>query len=82
MDRDWKDEEFDLDYDEIDEHDFERDLVPCPACGAKVFDDAPECPACGQYITHSTSPWADRPWWWIVLGAAGIVAVIWLMLGI
>ncbi|HEX8202018.1 MAG TPA: zinc-ribbon domain-containing protein [Isosphaeraceae bacterium] len=56
------------------------DVVPCPECGAEVYEDAEQCPACGQYIILSTSPWRGRPLWWILLGLAGFAAVLWLSL--
>jgi predicted amidophosphoribosyltransferase len=61
---------------EDDEEGDESEVVPCPACGADVYEDAERCPACGEYIVHSTSPWRDRPRWWIVVGLLGIAAVI------
>ncbi len=63
-------DEYDDFYDEATE------TVACPNCRADVYEDAEQCPVCGEYITHSTSVWADRPWWWIALGLAGIIAVI------
>jgi uncharacterized membrane protein YvbJ len=27
--------------------------VPCPACGADLFDDADQCPHCGHWITDA-----------------------------
>ena len=56
--------------------------VPCPECGAEVYEDAVRCPACGNYITHATSVWSGRPGWWIVLGLLGVVAVIVVLAGL
>ena len=77
------------DYDEYEYEDEEQDTwdeedddytLPCPACGAEVYEDAEQCPACGEYILesdqHSGYAWRNRPLWWILLGAAGIIAVI------
>ncbi|MEM6328842.1 MAG: hypothetical protein AAF790_01200 [Planctomycetota bacterium] len=52
------------------------DTVPCPACGADVYEDALRCAVCGDYITHGASPWAGRSPLWVALGLAGILAVI------
>jgi hypothetical protein len=68
----------DLDDDWADDDEDESDVVSCPECGADVYEDAEQCPACGQYIVHGTSPWRGRPRWWILLGLAGIAAVLWL----
>lgn len=61
------------------------DTLPCPNCGADVYEGADRCPHCRQWITS----WAPPPgpadtvtirWWWIVLAillAVGAV-VVWL----
>ena len=57
-----------------DDDDTSQDLSECPNCGATIFDDSVACPRCGEYITHSSHPFAGRPWWWLALGALGIIA--------
>ena len=54
----------------------ESAVSECPKCGADIYEDAVRCPLCGEYVTHSTSVWSERPAWWRVLGLAGILAVI------
>jgi len=81
MDEFASDDDFDVDdyedsVDAFDEDDEFTETVACPSCGADVYEDAVQCPRCGEYITHSSNVWSDRPWWWIVLGLAGILAVI------
>lgn len=73
-DDDWESPEPD---EEADEDSVET--VACPDCGEQIYEEAEQCPYCGQYVTHSTSPWSGRPWWFVVLGLAGIVAVIWIL---
>lgn len=51
------------------------DTVPCPACGAEVYEDAVQCPVCGEYVTSDTRIWSGKPTWWIALGVLGIIAV-------
>jgi hypothetical protein len=64
-----------------DEADDDEDQTTyCPDCGAAIYDDAVRCPHCGSYVTPSTHPFSGRPWWWIALGVAGIVAVILMFL--
>jgi hypothetical protein len=29
------------------------DAVPCPECGATLYDDADHCPQCGYWITEA-----------------------------
>ena len=31
----------------------ETDILRCPACNQRVFDDQSNCPACGAHITAS-----------------------------
>jgi hypothetical protein len=70
-----RDDEFDDDW--PDDEDDETPVVACPSCGSDVFDDAEWCPSCGDYITQTRSAWANKSWWWMVLGLLGIAAVIW-----
>lgn len=63
--------------DEFPDEDFDdasTETVPCPHCGAQVYEDAVRCPTCGTYITHDTGVWSGRPLWWIVLGLIGVLA--------
>jgi endogenous inhibitor of DNA gyrase (YacG/DUF329 family) len=62
-----------------DEED-ESALVPCPQCGADIYEDAVQCPVCGEYVTHGTRAWEGRPGWWIALGLLGIIAVLFVLL--
>jgi len=71
------DELGDDEYPDEDELDDElSDTVPCPNCGAEVYEDTVACPHCGTYITVGSAIWSGRPLWWITLGILGLVAVI------
>ncbi len=75
------------DSDDFDNDDFDDELtetVPCPECGAEVYEDAVRCPVCGAYITITSknSIWSGRPGWWILLGLLGILAVVIVLAGI
>jgi hypothetical protein len=72
MTRDWDDDD-DPD-DQPDDDD--SSVVTCPNCGVDVYEDAEQCPSCGEWIEHSTHPFAGRSLWWIGLGVLGIVATI------
>jgi len=65
--------------DEADDGDF-SETRPCPSCGASIYEDTERCPICGDYIVASSAALAGWPWWFIVLGLIGLVAVI-LVLG-
>ncbi len=55
-------------------------LVACPNCHEQIYEDVEFCPYCREYITHSTNPFADRPFLWTILGLFGMIAVIVIML--
>ncbi|MEN6494334.1 MAG: zinc-ribbon domain-containing protein [Thermoguttaceae bacterium] len=75
----------DFNEDESPDEDVDDDpteTVPCPSCGADVYEDAEQCPYCGTYITSQTSPWAGRSVWWIVLAVLGLLATILVLSGL
>ena len=78
-DDDLDDDEFPDDGGDFDEDDDDAEVLPCPHCGADVYEDTPQCPVCGQYITFDRSVWSARPLWWIILGLLGVAAVIWAL---
>jgi hypothetical protein len=89
-DDDFDGEEYVGEYDSVDE-DYDSDeeqnsdddyTVLCPSCKADVYEDAERCPNCGAYITYSTSLWSGRSLVWIVLGLLGILAVIYVLVGV
>jgi hypothetical protein len=65
-----------------DESEFDDDddsqTHPCPECGADVYEDAEQCPVCGNYLIRDTNPLrqSSRPLAWLLLGLAGMAAVI------
>lgn len=68
---DFEDDDFEDDYD-----DDEPAYLPCPSCGDDVYEDLEQCPHCGDYITFSSSPWADKSIGWVLLGALGMAAIL------
>jgi hypothetical protein len=76
--------------DELDDNEYpderpdddETETVPCPECGAEVYEDALQCPVCGNYVTHDTSVWSGRPGWWVLLGLVGVLAAIAVLAGL
>lgn len=69
MDDDWDEEDWPDD-------DGVNDVVPCPNCGEDIYEDAQQCPSCGNYFVAPTSAWSGKSPIWIILGLAGIIAVI------
>ena len=58
------------------------ETVPCPECGAEVYEDAEQCVSCGEWITTFHSPWQGRAAWWVTLGILGIAATILALAGV
>ncbi|HUY93083.1 MAG TPA: zinc ribbon domain-containing protein [Pirellulales bacterium] len=78
-DEDFEDDDFDDDWEAPepdDRDDDELELLPCPACGKLIYEEAEACPYCGEYVTHSTSALAGKPIWYLALAIIGVVAVI------
>lgn len=69
QDENWDDEDW-------SNEDGSTDVVECPSCGADVYEDAQQCPSCGDYIVFSTTSWSGKPLWYVLLGLAGILAVL------
>lgn len=63
---------------EPDEGDEDDDgTVPCPYCGAAVYEDAERCPHCENYISREDAP--SRVPLWVKLTALVclVAAVLW-----
>ena len=59
-----------------DDSDDETETMPCSHCGAEIYEDAEQCPVCGEYVSFSTSVWHGKSLPWVLIGLAGIIAVI------
>ena len=79
-DKSWMDEADDEYPDEFDDDD-SADTVACPHCGAEIYEDAVRCPVCEDYVTHDAHGFSGRPFWWLLLGLAGVVATILALTG-
>lgn len=80
MSDDWDDPDFDDEQaDDLSDGEISDDevaMLACPACGEQIYEDAQQCPYCGDYVTHASSALVGRPWWFVLLGIAGILAFI------
>ena len=66
------------DRDEPDDNDG-PDTLPCPACGADIYDDSERCPVCGEYVVMRTGSGPRRTWWWIALGLALLAMLLFVL---
>ena len=65
--------------DEVDEDD-DVDTMPCPYCGAAIYDDAVRCPKCDQYLSDEDRTTTNQPRWIIVTALVVLVALVWAYL--
>lgn len=72
-DDDLHDDEFPDEADVADEQ-----TVRCPACNGEIYHDSAACPACGRWLDDAppASLWHKRPWWWVAVALAGVVAAV------
>ncbi|HEX4613692.1 MAG TPA: hypothetical protein VH092_36255 [Urbifossiella sp.] len=56
----------------------DAETVPCPHCGADVYEDAERCPRCEKYLSAEDRP-AGRPsvFMGVMLLLALLVALFW-----
>ena len=81
---DWNDDDDDVkdegpssvDLDELGGDDDESQTLPCPSCGAEIYEDADRCSVCGQYVTPGRSGRSVKSWWWVLLGLIVLVMLI------
>jgi hypothetical protein len=80
---DWPEEGEDWEDEPWSDEEAPADLVPCPNCGAEVYEDAERCPVCGEYVVHGSSPaWQGKPGWYVALAVLGTIAVIVVLSGL
>lgn len=84
---DWDDED---DLEDLD--DDVAETIPCPDCGADVYEEADVCPVCGCYLYRGGVAGGRYPWWsfggslrewsplWLLLGMAGVLATLFVLM--
>ena len=55
-------------------------MVPCPHCGAEVFEDSERCPRCEGYWSKEDAP-TSRGGTWVILMILALLAAIILVAG-
>ena len=58
------------------------ETVPCPACGADIYEEAEQCPVCGDYVVHGRSALAGKPGWYLLVAVLGVIAAIAFLSGL
>lgn len=55
-------------------------LLPCPECGAEVYEDADRCPKCGNYIIPGRRRRGTAGWIrWTALGLVALIVAVWVL---
>jgi hypothetical protein len=73
--------------DDDDESPYEDDggdddpTMPCPYCGADVYDDAVRCPACEQYLSDEERTSVNQRPWVVVTAVFLLALTLWAYLG-
>ncbi len=52
--------------------DDDSELLPCPSCGAMIYEETEKCPYCGEWVTPRNA--GQRMPWWVTIG--GIIAIV------
>jgi len=68
-------------WDGHDDTDDSDPTLPCPACGAAMFEDSPRCPSCGEYVTPGGSTVASRPAWILITAVLCLAIALWWIFG-
>lgn len=73
------DDDFGDESDEDYGDDEDAETVPCPHCGADVYENAEQCPRCGKYLSAEDAP-PSRPRGWVavMMVLALVAAVMWV----
>lgn len=75
---DWRDD----DEDEPFEDDPDDDgLMPCPYCGAAIYDDSLRCPKCENYLSDAERTTTAQPRWIILTAVVLLVVFLLYALG-
>lgn len=75
--RDFDEDDFDDESWDADdaEDDPDGDVLPCPYCGASIYDDAVQCPKCGEYLSREERSSPTQPKWILVTAAILLAAL-------
>jgi hypothetical protein len=71
----------DSEYPEPDDDSEDDGTVPCPYCGAALYEDAERCPRCENYVSREDAPSRVPLWVKVTALVCLVVAVLWAVYG-
>jgi uncharacterized paraquat-inducible protein A len=74
------DDEFDGEESDDAEADDDEATMPCPYCGAAIYDDAVRCAVCDEYLNDAERTTTLQPRWVAVTAAIVLAAFLWALL--
>jgi hypothetical protein len=60
--------------------DVDDDVMPCPYCGAEIYEDAVRCPECDEYLSDAERTTTAQPRWVIATAVIVLAALLWAFL--
>ena len=58
------------------DYDPDGDQLPCPSCGAMVYDDTDRCPHCGDWIMPLAASARSGRTIWIIAAVLAIIGML------
>ena len=77
----WGDDERDEDPQDCDLDDDldQNDTVPCPECGADVYEFGGKCPRCGAWLTRAAARRGPKSWQVVLAVLLLISFLLWML---
>ena len=68
------DQEWQAEFEEFqDDH---PEVLPCPSCGAEVYEETQRCPHCGEWIMPLATSARRKSRWWIIAAVLALIAIM------
>ncbi len=59
----------------------ESEMLPCPSCGAEVYEETQRCPHCGDWIMPLAGSTRRKRRVWIIAALLAIIAILAFVIG-
>ena len=68
------DQEWQAEFEEF--QDDQPEVLPCPSCGAEVYEETQRCPHCGEWIMPLAASARNRSRLWIAVVLLALIAIL------